>query len=131
MLHQLQDALQTTRFCKSRDINRRDESQKCVGILNGIDTEVWNPETDSYIIRKYKKTSVQSGRKANKKWLCDNFKLDHSKPLFAFIGRLVGEKGSDVFYDTFHQALQYKDKTILLLGSGHKETELEMEQLKA
>ena len=45
------------------------ESGKCVGILNGIDSEVWNPETDDYIVQNFKKTTVVSGRKGNKKWL--------------------------------------------------------------
>ena len=39
------------------------ESEKCVGILNGIDSEVWNPETDHYIIKNFKRSTVVSGRK--------------------------------------------------------------------
>ena len=106
------------------------ESAKCFGILNGIDFDVWNPETDTYIEKKYKVSSVQSGRKANKKWLCKKFNLDAEKPLFAFIGRLVGEKGSDLFPEAFKIALQKKDISILLLGSGNKETEVELNELK-
>jgi len=109
----------------------KSESDKCFGILNGIDIDVWNPETDSYLIKKYKKTTVQSGQKANKKWLCQQFNLDVNKPLFAFIGRLVGEKGSDLFPETFKKALQNNNISILLLGSGNKEVEEQLIQLKA
>ena len=107
------------------------EAKKCSGILNGIDWEVWNPETDSYIVKNYKKSTVQSGRKANKKWICDTYNLDVNKPMFAFIGRLVGEKGSDIFPAAFKKALGTKDKTIFLLGSGHKEVENDLTELKS
>ena len=106
------------------------ESDKCVGILNGIDTAVWNPETDSYLVKNYKKTSVQSGSKVNKKWLCNEFNLDIEKPLFAFIGRLVGEKGSDLFPEVFRKLLEKGDSNILLLGSGQTDVENELKNLK-
>lgn len=106
------------------------ESAKCVGILNGIDWEVWNPETDPYLIKNFKESTVQAGRSANKKWLCDEFKLDFDRPLFAFIGRLVGEKGADLFPEVFKKALQKNNISILLLGSGHINVEHELELLK-
>lgn len=107
------------------------ESEKCTGILNGIDVEVWNPETDPYLIKNYKTTSVQSGCSNNKKWLCKEFNLDENKPLFAFIGRLVGEKGSDLFPEVFRAVLEKNDCNILLLGSGNKEVENQLNELKA
>jgi starch synthase len=106
------------------------ESDKCIGILNGIDTEVWNPETDPYLVKTFNESTVQSGRNANKKWLCKEFNLDEEKPLFAFIGRLVGEKGSDLFPEVFKKALQKNNLSILLLGSGHINVEQELELLK-
>ncbi|WP_299110289.1 glycogen synthase [uncultured Winogradskyella sp.] len=108
----------------------RAESAKAVGILNGVDTEVWNPETDSYLIKNYKSTTVEAGKLANKKGLCSEYKFDADKPLFAFIGRLVGEKGSDLFPDAFDIALKNNDISILLLGSGDKLTEGRLEVLK-
>lgn len=106
------------------------EAAKCVGILNGIDTEVWNTETDAYLKKNFKTTTHLSGKKANKKWLCNTFGLDVSKPLFTFIGRLVYEKGSDLFPEAFDQVLKHQDVSILLLGSGDSETEKGLEQLK-
>lgn len=106
------------------------ERAKCVGILNGIDEHVWNPETDAYLIKNYKKSTLISGKKANKKWLCEQFDLDPKKPFFAFIGRLVGEKGTDLFPEAFKKALQENDISILLLGSGHTETEEKLMALK-
>ena len=99
------------------------ESSKAIGILNGIDSNVWNPDTDKYIIKNYKKTSVDSGKKANKEWLCTEFNLDKSKPLFAFIGRLVGEKGAELLPFALDYALRSKEISVIVLGSGAKETE--------
>jgi starch synthase len=106
------------------------ESAKCTGILNGIDWEVWNPETDPYLVENYNLETVQSGREVNKKWLCNQYNLDFKKPLFAFIGRLVGEKGADLFPEAFKKALQKGDISIFLLGSGNDAVEAELIELK-
>jgi starch synthase len=106
------------------------EHQKCIGILNGIDSQVWNPETDQFIAKQYGINTVISGKKANKKILCDRFNLDSKKPLFAFIGRLVIEKGSDLFPESFDIALKNNEINILLLGSGEKDTEKKLQALK-
>ncbi|WP_033960574.1 glycogen synthase [Psychroserpens jangbogonensis] len=107
------------------------ESLKVVGILNGIDADVWNPETDTFIIENYDVTSIESGKKSNKEWLCSEFNLDQDKPLFAFIGRLVGEKGAELLPDVFEKTLESDDISILLLGSGFKETESKLLELKS
>jgi len=106
------------------------ESAKCIGILNGIDWEVWNPETDAYLVENYNINTVEVGRGANKKWICSRYNLDFEKPLFAFIGRLVGEKGADLFPETFEKALQNGNKSIFLLGSGNDVVEAQLTALK-
>lgn len=108
----------------------RQESAKCIGILNGVDTEVWNPETDPFIIKNYKKNTVVSGRQKNKKWLCKEFNLNVNKPLFAFIGRLVGEKGADLLPGIFEHALNNQEISVLLLGSGEEGIETKLLGLK-
>jgi len=106
------------------------ESAKCVGVLNGIDTEVWNAEKDKYLLKSYKLSTVQSGKKEHKKYLCKQFKLDATKPLFIFIGRLVGEKGADLLPEVFKEVLKKGNCSILLLGSGHDNIENDLNQLK-
>lgn len=108
----------------------RQESDKCSGILNGIDWKVWNPDTDTNIIANYNVNTLEKGRLANKKYLCERFNLDINKPLFGFIGRLVYEKGSDLFPEVIKQSLKEDTHSILLLGSGHKEQEAAFEALK-
>jgi len=106
------------------------ESSKCVGVLNGIDSEVWNPETDSFIDQNFSLETIQKGKKANKDWLCKEFNLDPKRPLIVFIGRLVGEKGADLFPESFKLALNNSKISILLLGSGMSSVEKELELLK-
>lgn len=106
------------------------EAEKCSGILNGIDADVWNPETDPFLVKNYSVKTNKSGKKANKKWLCEEFGLNPEKPLVAFIGRLVGEKGADLFGQLFYQALSQIDISLLMLGSGDKGIENALEGLK-
>jgi starch synthase len=106
------------------------ENEKCVGILNGIDVKVWNPETDEFIVKNYSAKNIQTGKTANKKWLCKKFGFSASKPLFAFIGRLVYEKGADLLPEVFDSVLSKKDCSILVLGSGNPEVESQLESLK-
>lgn len=98
----------------------RFERYKSIGILNGIDTEVWNPQKDPMIEANYNLKTFKKGKAANKKFLCEAFSLQPDKPLFAFIGRLVGEKGADVLPPAISLALQQfgNNINILMLGSG-------------
>lgn len=107
------------------------EWAKSVGILNGIDVEVWNPKTDSMIEKNYTDRTVDSGKKANKLALCNQFNLNPDKPLFTFIGRLVGEKGADLLPDIFYNALQQNKNeiNILVLGSGDGHVEHRLSQI--
>lgn len=101
------------------------ERGKCVGILNGIDTEVWNPETDSYLPHNYSIKNVAKGKQANKKVVCKEFGLKENLPLIVFIGRLVGEKAADILPDSVLNSL-YETKgnvCFLILGSGEPDVE--------
>lgn len=108
------------------------ERGKCVGILNGIDEQVWDPSTDEYIDTKFSTADVVKGKKANKKILCDNFGLDITKPLIVFIGRLVGEKAADLLPQAISDSLHYIDgrMNFLILGSGDPAVEYQLDQLK-
>ncbi len=96
------------------------EKGKCTGILNGIDTKVWDPETDSYIENHFNAKSRAEGKAQNKKILCERFALDEKKPLIAFIGRLVGEKGADLLPAAIGDSFYYigRKMNFLILGSG-------------
>ncbi len=108
------------------------ERGKSYGILNGIDNDVWDPAKDAMLAKTYTARNVDSGKKANKDSLCETFNLDPTKPLFAFIGRLVEEKGADLLPEIFSNALsQYAGAiNILVLGSGDSEVERNLNAIK-
>ena len=107
------------------------EQGKCVGILNGIDTDVWNPLTDPLLEKNFDEHSVKEGKKKNKKELCQRFNLDPDKPLIVFIGRLVGEKAADVLPDAIRSSLyqHHGGANFLILGSGDPNIEYRLSSM--
>ncbi len=101
------------------------ERGKCIGILNGIDNEVWNPVNDKYLTDHYSVKKVTAGKQKNKESLCEQFSLDPEKPLFVFIGRLVGEKAAEILPDAIKTSIYYTQGAacFLVLGSGDPEVE--------
>ncbi|WP_286807183.1 MULTISPECIES: glycogen synthase GlgA [unclassified Marinimicrobium] len=91
------------------------------GIINGIDTQEWNPARDASLAAPYDRRRL--ARKAdNKKALCTELGLA-DKPdtlLLGFIGRLVEQKGLDLLLATLPELLARGDVQIALLGSGVK-----------
>jgi starch synthase len=98
----------------------RREAGKCSGILNGIDTQVWNPASDIMITHHYNSKNLVSGKMKNKEIICDVFQLDPQKPLFAFIGRLVNDKGADLLPEIIYRSIAQTNGAVnfLVLGSG-------------
>lgn len=104
------------------------EWHKARGIINGIDTEVWNPEKDSYLAEHLKKKNVSKFKAENKKVLAQHFNIDISRPIFTFIGRLVGEKGAEIIPQLVRNHIQSGlGGSFLMLGTGNKQL---MESLK-
>jgi starch synthase len=101
------------------------EKGKCSGILNGIDADVWDPSTDTYISHQYTLPQLEAGKAKNKMQLCEQFNLDFEKPLIIFIGRLVGEKGADLLPQVISDSFSYigRKMNFLVLGSGEPHVE--------
>ncbi|MGG9962948.1 glycogen synthase [Ferruginibacter sp. SUN106] len=109
------------------------EKGKCVGILNGIDNAVWDPATDTYILDNFSVKDVEAGKKLNKKKLCDDFGLDIEKPLFIFIGRLVGEKAAELLPQAINDSVYHINgrMNFLILGSGDPVVEYHLENMRS
>lgn len=108
------------------------EKGKCVGILNGIDVDVWDPSHDSYLDHHYSIKDEEAGKAKNKMELCERFGLDFEKPLIVFIGRLVGEKGAELLPQVIGDSFYYVGRRMnfLILGSGFQEVEAGLNALK-
>ena len=100
-----------------------------VGIINGISHDVWNPATDKAIAQMYTKDEVTIGKTANKAKLQQLVKLPRRDdvPLFAFVGRLVHQKGVDLILEVMDQFLGM-DAQVVMLGTGDRRYE---KQVKA
>lgn len=107
------------------------EKGKCSGILNGIDNEVWDPKTDKYLTEHFNAGTITEGKQKNKEALCLQFGLDPEKPLFVFIGRLVGEKAADILPDAIKSAIFHTKEgaCFLVLGSGDTQVEWAFQQM--
>ena len=111
----------------------RQEASKCVGILNGIDTNIWNPASDIMISQHYNSRNLVTGKRKNKEIICQMFHLDPTKPLFSFIGRLVGDKGADLLPGAILRSVTETGgaASFLVLGSGDAHIEWALEDIKS
>ncbi len=94
----------------------RENSHKLVGILNGIDYDVWNPEKDKYIFENYSAKSIEK-RKKNTEKMKEFLGIDDDKPLFGFVARLVEQKGVDILVESIKKI---DDAHFVILGTGRK-----------
>lgn len=89
-----------------------------VGILNGLDTDVWNPETDPFLVRTYGAADL-AGKSECKAALQDAMGLrrDPGVPLFGMVSRLIGQKGLSLI-DGLGDDLVERDAQFVFLGTG-------------
>ncbi|MEJ2194370.1 MAG: glycogen/starch synthase [Ignavibacteriaceae bacterium] len=99
------------------------------GILNGVDYDVWNPETDRYIPHNYSPKDL-SGKIKNKAVLLEHFNMPFKKniPLIGIVSRMVEQKGFDIFADAINELMDL-DAQWLILGSGEEKYEELFRQL--
>ncbi len=94
------------------------EMGKSKGIINGIDTQVWDPKTDPLIEQNLKR-SLPSFKAKNKAALKKYYQFEDDLPVITFIGRLVSEKGAALLPELIGRFLQAGGRAaFLLLGTG-------------
>ena len=100
----------------------KSEWRKCVGILNGIDSQIWNPAEDKYLAHQLKDNNIPHFKWQNKADLLEKFNLRSGYPLIVFIGRLVSEKGADLIPQMVREILYHSPQKAVfaILGTGDK-----------
>ena len=99
------------------------------GIINGIDLDQWNPETDPYLTQHFSVATLNK-KLLNKSALQRRFALPviDRVPLFGLIGRLVEQKGIDLILECLPEMVTM-DMQFILLGSGDKGIEKQLRKL--
>jgi starch synthase len=105
-------------------------SQNLVGILNGIDTESYNPAKDKYIEKVFDADHLEL-RPANKVALQEELGLEINKNamLMGLVSRLVEQKGIDLLLNILDRFLAYSDAQLVVLGTGDRYYETQLWQL--
>jgi|LGOV01.1.fsa_nt_gb starch synthase len=107
-------------------LQQRQQQGRLYGFINGIDTNVWNPQKDPYLSYNY---SLKRGRVAkkerNKRALLEQLNCEKSDavcaaPLFGFVGRMVEQKGIDLICDVIPDFIQQTDACFVVIGSGQE-----------
>ena len=96
----------------------KERSWKLSGIINGIDVEVYNPETDPALVKNFS-VADPSGKTENKRHLQEMMGLpvNADLPVIGIVSRLVSQKGLDLVKYAMENLLQ-QDLQIVILGSG-------------
>ncbi len=113
----------TAEFGMALDGLLRTRSADVEGIVNGIDNQIWNPQTDTTLARPYSATKL-GDRAANKAALQEKFGLllNVKGPLFGVVSRLTSQKGLDLLALCL-PGLIARGGQVALLGAGDPQLE--------
>lgn len=102
-------------------------SGKLSGIINGIDTELYNPETDQQITQNFSAETLDK-RQANKIALQEEVGLEINSNAFliGIVSRLVEQKGIDLILQVLDRFMAYSDAQLVLLGTGDRSYETQL-----
>lgn len=93
-----------------------------VGIVNGIDTAVWDPQTDTHLAATYSAKTLRA-RAANRRAVEERFHLDRDHaPLFCVVSRLTWQKGMDILVSVIDPIVAAGAR-LAVLGSGDRALE--------
>ncbi len=99
----------------------RAEQGRLVGILNGIDYEVWNPATDEYLPVRYDSRTFVKRKASNKQALLERVGLkDGGEMVIGVVSRLAHQKGFDIVAQAADALMKLPVK-LIVLGAGEQE----------
>ncbi|MBU1141744.1 MAG: glycogen synthase [Firmicutes bacterium] len=96
-------------------------SNDFVGILNGIDEQIFNPKTDYHLVANFDMSDFREGKKKNKESILHHFDLDVDLkvPLIVYIGRLATQKGINLMTQILEEVVEFSNARFILMGSGN------------
>ncbi|KRD51285.1 glycogen synthase GlgA [Ensifer sp. ENS10] len=87
------------------------------GIVNGIDADIWDPQTDPHIAQHFSATTLKQ-RAGNRRALEERFGLEKGNgPIFCVVSRLTWQKGMDLVAEVADEIVAMGGK-LIVLGSG-------------
>ena len=116
--------IQTPFFGENLDDHLRYHSGKLRGIVNGIDVDTWNPETDPLLAANYNADNVIEKKRENKRKLQEEVGLEQAddKIVLGLISRLTNQKGLDLVNEIIPQLIDGNTQ-IVVLGTGDPQYE--------
>ena len=116
--------IQTEEYGEGLEEHLRYHHNKLVGIVNGIDTDIWNPATDKLLAAPYDSQNVIENKKVNKKALQESLGLevDDHKIVIGLISRLTNQKGLDLVNNVIPHIMD-EHTQVVVLGTGDAEYE--------
>ncbi len=101
----------------------KDKSFKLSGIVNGIDVDVYNPETDEHLVANYSADDIKGKAKCKEALQKDlGLPVKPDTPIISMVTRLAGHKGLELLKFVFDEIIE-RDVQFVLLGSGEQEYE--------
>ena len=116
--------IQTEEYGEGLAEHLRYHNNKILGIVNGIDTDIWNPVTDKLLAADYDEKSAIKNKKINKKALQESLGLDvdEHKMVIGLISRLTNQKGLDLVNDVI-PGIMDEHTQVVVLGTGDSQYE--------
>ncbi len=118
------EEIQTPEFGYGLDGVVRSRAGHLVGILNGVDYSVWNPDKDKLIAARYSAKDL-TGKQSCKKELLEIFGLSpehQARPLLGIVSRFADQKGFDLIAAAANELMQ-EDLVLTILGTGERRYE--------
>ena len=105
-------------------------SGKTTGIVNGIDTNSYNPATDKALVQNYTADTLEK-RSVNKSALQQELGLNVDEDVFLMgvVSRLVEQKGIGLLLQIIDRFMAYSNSQLVVLGTGDRQLETQLWQL--
>lgn len=103
----------------------REKSNDLMGILNGLDVDLWNPVTDENLVANFSVETFVEDRGTNKRHLQAYARLPirDDIPIIGIVSRLTWQKGFDMALPALRQLLQDTEVQLVVLGTGEADIE--------